>query len=144
MEFDDTWKETDVNKTWQEAIKDYDSKLFSFIDSIDFVISGGKYYLFYMAVRLLEMKRILKESGSIYLHCDNTMGHYLKGIMDLIFGYENFRNGIVWYYEKWTAPSKNKYQSNHDLILFYSKGNNLFNPTVRITPNLEEKYKKAI
>ena len=123
VEFDDTWKETDVNKTWQEAIKDYDSKLFSFIDSIDFVISGGKYYLFYMAVRLLEMKRILKESGSIYLHCDNTMGHYLKGIMDLIFGYENFRNGIVWHYETGGIPKKD-FARKYDLIYRYSKSEN--------------------
>ena len=126
VEFDDTWKETDVNKTWQEAIKDYDSKLFSFIDSIDFVISGGKYYLFYMAVRLLEMKRILKESGSIYLHCDNTMGHYLKGIMDIIFGYENFRNEVVWCY---TGPGvvNNHFKRKHDVIFFYAKSNkNIF------------------
>ncbi len=96
VEFDDTWKETDVNKSWQENIIDYDEKLFTYIDSIDFVIKGGKFYLFYMAIRLIEMKRILKNTGSIYLHCDDTMGHYLKGIMDIIFGYENFRNEITW------------------------------------------------
>ena len=122
VEFDDTWKETDVNQSWQESIIDYDEKLFTFIDGIDFVIKGGKYYLFYMAIRLIEMKRILKDTGSIYLHCDNTMGHYLKGIMDIIFGYDNFRNGIVWCY---TGPGiiNTHFKRKYDIVFFYGKSN---------------------
>ena len=58
--------------------------------------NSDKSYLIYMAVRLLEMKRILKDTGSIYLHCDPTMSHYLKLVMDAVFGKVNFRNEIIW------------------------------------------------
>jgi len=70
-------------------------------------------------VRLIEMKRILKDTGSIYLHCDNTMSHYLKLLMDVVFGNKNFRNEIVWHYRRWTAKS-NGFQKLHDTIFFYS------------------------
>ena len=80
-------------------------------------------YLAYMAMRLIECKRILKDTGSIYLHCDNTMGHYLKILMDIIFGEKNFRNEIVWAYKK--LPNKAKhFQKNKDTIFFYSKTDN--------------------
>ena len=101
-------------------------------------------YLLYMTVRLLEMWRILKPTGSLYLHCDPTCSHYIKIILDGIFGHGNFRNEIIWYYEKWTAPSKVHYQRNHDIILFYSKSkNNYFNTIKEITENLKEKHKKG-
>ena len=58
--------------------------------------NSDKSYLIYMAARLLEMKRILKDTGSIYLHCDTTMSHYLKLVMDAVFGKGNFRNEVVW------------------------------------------------
>ena len=106
VKFDDTWDETDLNKSWQSNIIDYNVKLFEFIDMIDFAKQNAKYYLFFMAIRLIEMKRILKDTGSIYLHCDNTMSHYLKNIMDIIFGYENFKNEIIWYYKN---ASRGKY-----------------------------------
>ena len=125
VEFDDTWKETDINKSWQESIIEYNEKLFSFIDSIDFAIKGGKYYLFYMAIRLIEMKRILKDKGSIYLHCDNTMGHYLKNIMDIIFDYNNFISEIIWNYG-WGARTIKKWNNKNDSILMYSKSQNNF------------------
>ena len=79
-------------------------------------------YLIFMAVRLLEMHRILKPAGSIYLHCDSTAGHYLKLLMDGIFGCDNFRNEIVW--KRTTTHSDSKTWSRiSDHILFYSNGN---------------------
>ena len=72
-----------------------------------------------MAIRLIEMRRILKPIGSIYLHCDPTMGHYLKLMMDAIFGYMNFKNEIIWHYRKWST-GKYAFQRNHDIILFYA------------------------
>ena len=81
-------------------------------------------YCFYMAERLLEIHRVLKPTGSVYLHCDPTASHYLKVIMDAIFGEENFRNEIVWFYRRWAAAS-NQYQRMHDTLLFYSKTQNL-------------------
>ena len=58
--------------------------------------SSDKSYLVYMAARLLEMRRVLKTTGSIYLHCDPTMSHYLKLVLDAIFGKANFRNDVIW------------------------------------------------
>ena len=143
IEFDDTWKETDVNISWQESIIDYDERLFTFIDSIDFVIKGGKYYLFYIAIRLIEMQRILKDTGSIYLHCDSTMGHYLKGIMDIIFGYDNFRNEIVWHYRRFSRTVKNAFPSMNDTIFFFSRSKkNKFNKLFDESVNEKRHYQK--
>ncbi|RLG24049.1 hypothetical protein DRN76_04510, partial [Methanosarcinales archaeon] len=77
-------------------------------------------YLYYMMERLQQCHRILKSTGSIYLHCDWRAAHYLKMIMDEVFGYKNFRNEIIWRYRRWTAPSK-KFQNMHDTIFFYTK-----------------------
>lgn len=78
-------------------------------------------YLVMMALRLVELHRALKPTGSFYLHCDPTASHYLKIILDQIFGVENFRNEIVW--ERTNAHNmKARYYSKvHDLLLFYSK-----------------------
>ena len=78
-------------------------------------------YLVMMALRLVELHRVLKPTGSFYLHCDPTASHYLKIILDQIFGVENFRNEIVW--ERTNAHNmKARYYSKiHDLLLFYSK-----------------------
>ena len=78
-------------------------------------------YLSYMVERLLRMRPILKPTGSIYLHCDPTASHYIKVMMDAIFGHENFRNEIVW--KRTTTHSDSKTWSRvSDTILFYSKG----------------------
>ena len=85
-------------------------------------------FLCFMAVRLLEMHRILKPTGTIYLHCDPTASHYLKELMDAIFGRDNFRNEIIWHYGKMSNSSRN-FPSNHDLIFRYTKTDNYtFNP----------------
>ena len=80
-------------------------------------------YLVNMAVRLVEMHRVLKPTGSIYLHCDPTASHYLKILMDSIFGAKNFRNEIIWHYRRWTGKAK-KFQQLHDTILFYTETDN--------------------
>jgi DNA modification methylase len=77
-------------------------------------------YLVYMVPRLLEMKSILKNHGSIYLHCDPTASHYIKVMMDAIFGHQNFRNEIVWKRTGAHGGAK-KYGPVHDTILYYTK-----------------------
>ncbi len=77
-------------------------------------------YLAMMAPRLIELHRVLKDTGSIYLHCDPTASHYLKMLMDAIFGAVNFKNEIIWHYRKWPS-GKYTFQRNHDILLFYSK-----------------------
>lgn len=84
-------------------------------------------YLVYMSYRLFEMKRLLKPSGSLYLHCDPTASHYIKVIMDGIFGHRNFLNEIIWHYRRWPAKST-YYQTMHDVILFYRKSTDVNRP----------------
>jgi len=81
-------------------------------------------YLCMMAPRLLELKRVLKPTGSIYLHCDPTASHYLKMIMDAVFGTQNFRNEIIWKRIDAKGNVQKKYGWIHDIILFYSKTDN--------------------
>ncbi len=78
-------------------------------------------YLVWLNARLYEMKRLLKPTGSIYLHLDWHASHYVKVEMDKIFGSDNFHNEIVWYYEGGGGRSKNHFNRKHDVILFYSK-----------------------
>ena len=78
-------------------------------------------YCFYMAERLLEIHRVLKPTGSVYLHCDATASHYLKVMLDAIFGEENFRNEIVWYYDNRLSRKSAQFSRLHDTLLLYGK-----------------------
>lgn len=84
-------------------------------------------YLVNMAVRLTEMKRLLKPSGSIYLHCDPTASHYLKMLMDAVFGNEEFTNEIIWGYRTGGVSSK-YWAKKHDTIFLYGKSQKTFTP----------------
>ncbi len=77
-------------------------------------------YLQFMYERLILMKELLTEDGSIYLHCDPTNGHYLRVLMDEVFGIGQFQNEIVWHYQAGTGP-KTAFKRKHDIILFYAK-----------------------
>ncbi len=86
-------------------------------------------YLTMMCVRLLELRRVLKDAGSIYLHCDPTASHYLKLLMDTIFGVKNFRNEITWRRTNAKGLAFTRLSSNHDTILCYTKSDNwIWNP----------------
>ena len=98
-----------------------DTRVCKFLDSIP--MEDTRNYLTFMAVRLEEMYRVLKNTGSIYLHCDPTASHYLKILLDYTFGVGNFRNEIIWYYRRWTRECK-YFQKIHDIILFYSMSDN--------------------
>ena len=121
-EFKDAWTFEDTKHAWWGLIADKHPGLYKVIDAAgDIGNEGDKAYLIYMATRLLEMHRILKPTGSIYLHCDPTMSHSLKMVMDAIFGRKNFKNEVVWCYKGMPANAK-KWQAKHDVILFYVKG----------------------
>ncbi|WP_373077021.1 DNA methyltransferase [Fusobacterium varium] len=100
-------------------------------------------YLQFMYERLILLRELLSDDGSIYLHCDYHQSHYLRCIMDEIFGIHNMKNEIIWHYEKWTAPSSDSFQKNHDNIFLYSKGSNIFNTQKEITENLKQKYQNG-
>ncbi len=85
-------------------------------------------YLVMMAIRLVEMHRVLKPTGSIYLHCNPTASHYLKLVMDAIFSIRNYRNEIVWCYATPSGSTK-IFPRKHDIIFFYTKTDDYyFNP----------------
>ncbi len=96
-----------------------------------------KSYIYYMMERLEACKRALKQTGSIYLHCDERASHYLKMVMDEIFGYKNFRNEIVWWYHTGGA-SKKHFSKKHDIILFYSKKDKYYFDTECIRDQFRE------
>ncbi len=121
-EFSDIFRQEDVKDEWLVTIKEDHPELYHYLSGIKGV--GNSYnfaYLAYMAIRFLECARILKTTGSIYLHCDPTMSHYLKSLMDCIFGEGNFRNEIVWHYGQRTSFLKSKFNAKHDIVLFYAK-----------------------
>lgn len=94
--FKDTWGLDDVNLAWHGLIKDEYPGLYSLLNAVREVHGDSMMsYLIYMAIRIMEMKRLLKETGSIYLHCDPTASHYLKLLMDSIFSSKNLINEVV-------------------------------------------------
>ena len=128
--FQDRWSwERDVHEEWTDQIRDDHPRLMEAIESARFAHSDGMgAFMCFIAVRLLEMRRLLKPTGSIYLHCDPTASHYLKAVMDAVFGWRNFRNEVLWLY-KTGGMSKRWFGRKHDNILFYSRGKDyIFNP----------------
>lgn len=132
--FEDTWHWTkEAQHTYEELVGIRPSKTKINQDISNLIEALGKIvghndvlaYLTMMAIRLIELKRVLKSTGSIYLHCDPTASHYLKIIMDVIFRKGNFRNEIVWYY-RGAGISPRKYGPRHDVILFYSKSDDYY------------------
>ena len=115
--FKDTWTLRDVDVEWINLIETKHRALYRVL--LAAMTPSDKSYLVYMAARLLEMKRLLRETGSIYLHCDATMSHYLKLLMDAVFGKAAFRNEVIWAYQRWTGATKH-FQRMHDAVLFYA------------------------
>ena len=139
--YHDMWDFTDRTRQlvldFREELSDWDLPL-AFKDFmrawLDILESGDAddrrllNYLMYMTQRLIRLRDILKPTGSIYLHCDPTASHYLKVIMDGIFGRRNFRNEIVWHYRTSSGRPTRHFIRNHDTILFYGKSKqNVFN-----------------
>ena len=121
--FQDRWSwDKDVHEEWVDKITDDFPKVMNVIQG-----SRNSYgddmgaFLCFMGVRLLEMHRVLKPTGSMYLHCDPTASHYLKELMDSVFGRDNFQNEIIWR-RYGSHNDSQKYANVHDTILYYSKG----------------------
>jgi DNA modification methylase len=122
--FKDMWTWEDINEAYLETMAQNHVPLVKYIRTIADIHSKAMMsYILYMAQRLLELHRILKDTGSIYLHCDPTASHYLKQLLDYIFGKNNFRNEIVWCYSN-SGRSKKKFATKHDVILCYAKSEN--------------------
>ena len=120
--FKDTWTLSDVDEAWHGEIAEQNRAVYVVIDAAGEAHGKGmKSYLIMMAVRLLEMRRLLKDTGSIYLHCDSTASHYLKLMMDAVFGQGNFRSEITWRRTNAKGLASKGYPNNADALLYYSK-----------------------
>ena len=118
----DQWMWNEVHPKWLEEIKDDNPALHQVIEAAR-VCHGEDIaaFLCFLSVRLLECHRVLKPTGSLYLHCDHAANGYIRMAMDAIFGKSNFRNEIVWHYYNVASTSRNFFGRKHDTILFYSK-----------------------
>ena len=121
--FEDTWHwDETARESFEELVTKSPEQVSRMISALHDFIGQNQImaYLVMMTIRLLELHRVLKETGSLYLHCDPTASHYLKIVMDTVFGKENFRNEIAWCY---TGPSRAtvNFPKKHDVILFYAK-----------------------
>ena len=134
--FDDTWHWTPAaEEAYRQLIEDAPGEVGQVIGAMRGFVghtSQMMAYLVMMAIRLVELHRVLKPTGSLYLHCDPTASHYLKIILDTIFGPENYRNEIIWKRTSAHSSAK-KYGNVHDVLLFYTKSdkftwNEVFQP----------------
>lgn len=121
--FDDTWHwNEETEASYRELVTDIAGDVGAMIEALRGVIGTNQMmaYLVMMAIRLVELHRVLKPTGSLYLHCDPTASHYLKIVLDVVFGNENFRNELVW--KRTSAHNDSKTCGNaHDLIFLYTK-----------------------
>ena len=121
--FKDAWTLSDVDLAWHGEIAERHPALYAILDAAGEAHGKPmKSYLIYMGVRLMEMRRVLAPTGSIYLHCDDTAGAYLKMTMDAVFGADNYRNEITWKRStvKGSRGARKTLGKDVDSILFYS------------------------
>jgi site-specific DNA-methyltransferase (adenine-specific) len=122
--FDDTWHWGPASEeTLREIVNTAPAHVVEMMQAIVGFVGRNDVtaYLVMMAVRLIELHRVLKPTGSLYLHCDPTASHYLKVVMDAIFGTVNFRNEVIWQRTTGKSLMSRKLPSNHDVILAYQK-----------------------
>ena len=136
--FKDTWTLSDVDEAWHGEIADRNPPVYEVIDAAGVVHGDSmKSYLIMMAARLIECHRILKPTGSIYLHCDDTAGHYLKLLLDAVFGTKGFKNDLIWSYGGGGRGNKAKakqFPRNNDNIFFYVKDARVYKHRGIMTP----------
>lgn len=122
--FDDTWHwGQQAESAFSDLMQQSNTDVAEVIRALRTVLGENDLmaYLVMMAIRLLELHRVLKPTGSLYLHCDPTASHYLKIVLDQVFRVENFRNEIIWR-RTGSHNSRRSYGPIHDTILFYTKG----------------------
>ena len=120
--FKDAWTKSDLDDAWAGNIAEEYPAVYSVCKMAEQAHSDGMYsYLVMMARRLMEMHRILKPTGSIWLHCDPTASHYLKLVMDSILGKDNFRNEVIWKRTSSKSAGR-KLGAVHDVLLWYAGG----------------------
>jgi len=120
--FKDIWTDEDVKDGWYSEIAENYPHIHQIILAAEYTYDHSMMiYLMAMGIRLIEIKRILKPAGCIYLHCDPTASHYLKLVMDSIFGKNNFQSEVIWGYRT-QGVSKSSWPKKHEVLLHYSGG----------------------
>ena len=140
--FKDTWTLSDVDQAWHGEIAEREPSVYAAIDAAGIVHGPGmKSYLIMMAVRLLEMRRVLKPTGSLYLHCDDKAVHYLKMLLDAVFGQSAFRNDIVW--RRTSAHNDpRRFGRVCDHLLYVAKPKAVFHPVMgELSETQRRRYK---
>ena len=141
--FKDTWTLDDVNLAWHGEIKHEHPGLYLLLQATREVHSDGMMsYLIAMAVRLMEMRRILKPTGTIWMHCDQTAGHYIKILLDCIFGQKNFIAEVAWFIGSRSGNiPKYKPGKSHEMLLAYAVKYGKHRYTVQYLPYTESYLK---
>ena len=124
--FEDTWRWEDGAEDAMESVRQTDLSIFKVLQSLQGFLGQSDLmaYLAMMAVRLVELRRVLKPTGSLYLHCDPTASHYLKVVLDGVFGPDSFRTDISWRRQSAHndgAQGRKQYGNVRDTIIFYSR-----------------------
>ncbi|MGA2505240.1 MAG: site-specific DNA-methyltransferase [Anaerolineales bacterium] len=143
--FDDTWHwNAGTERAYHELIQNSPTRVVVMLGALRDFIGANQMmaYLVMMAARLVELHRVLKPTGSLYLHCDPTASHYLKIVLDTIFGPQNFRNEIIWKRQSAHSGAR-KWGDVHDVLLFYSKSDYVWNSISQAydVSYLETKYR---
>lgn len=127
--FEDTWHWDNEAERWYDWVVSSGGKVADLLVSLRRFLGDNDTmaYLTNMAPSLIELRRAMKPTASIYLHCDPTASHYLKLLMDAVFGPKHFRNEIVWHYTGWNKKLACHFERRHDIILFYSNDCKKFN-----------------
>lgn len=131
----------------QQTLSDSNGNKYEFSD----VWPSRKDYLQFIQERLIEIHRVLKQTGTIFLHCNSTSAHYLRILLDNVFGEENFRSEIIWSYKRW-SNSKKGLLAGHQTIFFYSKTKNYkfktiycdYSPTTNLDQILQERERNEL
>jgi len=123
--FEDTWEWNDrAERAFDEVIQSGNTDAAEMLRAMRAFLKENAVmaYLTMMAIRLIELHRVLKSTGSMYLHCDPTASHYLKFLIDAVFGQDRFRNEIIWQRATARGHAFTRYPATHDTLFFYGKG----------------------
>lgn len=147
--FEDTWHwNQTAEQTYNDLITSASPHISRLIGALRDSIGTNQMmaYLVMMAARLVELHRVLKTTGSLYLHCDPTSSHYLKIILDTIFEAKNFRNEIIWQRTNSKGLAFTRFPTNHDVILRYTKSDkSIWNPQYIVhSPEYVEKFYRYV
>ena len=143
----DQWLWQPVHRIWLDQIRDDNEGLFQVIETARTTQDDDTAaFLCFLGVRLLEMHRVLKPTGSIYLHCDHSANAYIRMVMDAVFGKDNFRNEVVWKRSQGAKNAAGRYHSEHDTIFYYVKSRQFtWNPIyVPLTPEVIDEWYRYV